>query len=115
MCNLPLAKALKQAFPDVKVDVLVRPYAAPIAHAAPDIDAVHPWTNDAADDPSNRGALLLEEGGHDTVLFAYPDRAVVRAAHAARILIRIGNRSTLAHGMAVDPPPLGQPPDLGWT
>ena len=90
VCTLPLAKALKEAYPDLKVDVLVRPYAAPIAHAAPDIDAVHLWTNDAADDPSNRGALLLQEGGHDAVLFAYPDRAVVRAAHVARIPIRIG-------------------------
>ena len=107
------SKALKQAYPDVKVDVLVRGYAAPVAHAHLGIDRRVGMDGVRCDRPRPTAGFALDRKGYDdTVVFAFPI-AVVRAAHAARIPIRIatGRRWHLA---AATHRHVGQPQDLRW-
>jgi len=85
--TLPLVHALKAQFPDVKVDVLVRAYASPIAHHAIGVDRVVEWSTELAG--TRGGVALLRDGGYDVVVHAFPDPSVMRAASAAGIPLRL--------------------------
>ena len=87
---LPLVRAVKEAHPNAVVDLLVRPYAAPIGRCAIGVRDVLEWTASCAEEPRGAGKALLEPGQYDAVVLAFPDPAVVRAACAARIPVRIG-------------------------
>ena len=90
VCTLPLVRAVKEAHPNAVVDLLVRPYAAPIGRCAIGVRDVLEWTASCAEEPRGAGKALLEPGQYDAVVLAFPDPAVVRAACAARIPVRIG-------------------------
>ena len=84
--TLPMVRALKAALPGVEVDVLVRGYAVPVAQCAIGLDGVVEWR---ADWRAAEAADTLRRGQYDAVVHAFPEPAVVRAASAAGIRIRI--------------------------
>ena len=88
--TLPLVSALRLAFPEATIGLLVRPYAEPVARTARGVDVVVPWTPDAAADPKKSGRRVLAVGNWDAVVLGYPDAPVVKAACASRIPVRIG-------------------------
>ncbi|GGY49297.1 glycosyltransferase family 9 protein [Pseudoduganella albidiflava] len=88
--TLPLAGFLKQHIPGVEVDMLCRAYAAPVARCSAFIDR----------------ALALEEldierffqeQAYDTVIFAFPHRALAAAARRAGVPNRVGSSHRLHH------------------
>lgn len=89
--TLPLAGFLKQQFPGVQVDFLCRAYAAPLVRQCRNIDQVLVF--DAQDDAQRRFA----DGAYDTVIFAFPDRALAQAAQRAGIANRVGTSHRLHH------------------
>jgi ADP-heptose:LPS heptosyltransferase len=89
--TLPLAGYLKSHFPDVQVDMLCRPYAAPVVRHCRFIDRV------IAPGPGDDVRQVLAQGDYDTVIFAFPDRRLARAAKQARIRNRVGTSHRLFH------------------
>lgn len=89
--TLPMVRALKSTHPGIQVDVLVRGYAIPVAECANQIDTVVEWTSAMAADPKGTGAQALAAAHYDAVVFAFPDKAVLRAGQSARIPIRIAS------------------------
>lgn len=88
--SLPIVTALKHGFPDATIDLLVRPYAAPIAKAVPHVHRVLEWNEGCAQDPSGSGKSLVGQGRYDAVVMAFPDKPVVKACAAAGIPVRTG-------------------------
>lgn len=89
ICTLPLVAALLERHPGVEVDLLVRPYAAPVAACAIGVRKVVEWTEDCAQD-TRQGSAALRAEKYDAIVHAFPDPAVLRAAQSAGIPIRIG-------------------------
>ena len=87
--TLPLIRALKNRFPNVEVDLLVRNYAAPVARQAHGVNRVIEWTSTMADDPKRTGMEAMRQGSYDVVVHAYPDPTVMKAASRAGIPTRI--------------------------
>jgi ADP-heptose:LPS heptosyltransferase len=89
--TLPLAGYLKQRFPQARIDLLCRAYVAPAMRHSRHLDRV--ITLEASDDL----ARLFAEGDYDTVIFAFPDRRLARAAQAARVPNRVGTSHRVYH------------------
>lgn len=89
ICTLPLVAALLEQHSGIEVDLLVRPYAAPVANCANGVRKVVLWTEECARDP-RQGSAVLRAGEYDAIVHAFPDPAVLRAAQSAGIPIRIG-------------------------
>lgn len=89
--TLPLAGYLKQTMPGVQVDFLVRGYAAPVVRQCRFVDQVR--TLEEQDDPQ----AMFAAGGYDTVIFAYPNRRLAKAARRARVANRVGTSHRLFH------------------
>ncbi len=88
--TLPVVSALRRRFPSADIDLLVRPYAEAVAHAAKGVNEVRQWQKWHAEDPRRRGAALLREGRYDCVVVAFPDAGVLTASQCAGIPIRLG-------------------------
>ena len=91
--TLPLAGYLKQLMPGVQVDFLVRAYAAPVVRLCRFVDQVLALEDQA--DPQR----MFAEGGYDTVIFAFPNRRLAKAARKARVPNRVGTSHRLFHLM----------------
>ena len=91
--TLPLAGYLKQAVPGVQVDFLVRAYAAPVVRQSRCVDRVRALEEQA--DPQR----MFAEAGYDTVIFAFPNRRLAKAARKARVANRVGTSHRLFHLM----------------
>lgn len=89
--TLPLAGYLKQRYPGVRIDFLCRGYAAPVVRNCRHIDQV--VALETLSDPQR----FFAESGADTVIFAFPDRRLARAAKAARVRNRVGTSHRLYH------------------
>ena len=89
--TLPLVRALKDRFPNVKVDLLVRNYAAPVARQAHGVNRVIEWNSAMAEDPKRRGMEAMRQGRYDVVVHAFPDPSVMQAASRAGIPTRIAS------------------------
>ena len=87
--TLPLVRALKKAHPEVEVDLLVRGYAVPVARQALGADRVVEWTSAMAAQPGGAGAEAIRKRNYDVSVHAFPDTAVLKAAHRAGIPMRI--------------------------
>ncbi|QBE65917.1 glycosyltransferase family 9 protein [Pseudoduganella lutea] len=88
--TLPLAGYLKQLIPGVTVDMLCRGYAAPVVRCCGAIDRVLAVEEMDAD-------TLFEDGRYDTVIFAFPHRALALAARRAKVPNRVGSSHRLHH------------------
>lgn len=88
--TLPLAKALRRQFPEAEISLITRPYARPVAEAAMDVDQVIGWLPEHDADPSGRGAALIRSLACDAVVFAFPDKAVIKACCKAKVPVRLG-------------------------
>ena len=82
--TLPLAGYLKCHVPGARIDMLCRPYAAPVARHCRFVDRV------LAPGPADDVHRTIAQGGYDTVLFAFPDRKLAQAAKRAGIPNRVG-------------------------
>lgn len=89
--TLPLAGYLKQQVPGVEVDFLVRAYAAPVVRQCRFVDQVL----SVDDHPDFQ--QMFEAGRYDTVIFAYPNRHLAKAARKARVPNRVGTSHRLFH------------------
>jgi ADP-heptose:LPS heptosyltransferase len=88
--TLPLAGYLKQLIPGVKIDMLCRAYAAPVVGCCRFIDRT------LALEELDIDQLFANEQ-YDTVIFAFPHRALGRAARRARVPNRVGSSHRLHH------------------
>ncbi len=86
-----MVRALKDRFPSVEVDLLVRNYVAPVARQAKGVNRVLEWTSAMADDPKKTGMEAMRQGRYDVVVHAFPDSSVMRAAARAGIPRRIAS------------------------
>lgn len=89
--TLPLAGYLKTRFPQARIDLLCRAYVAPAMRHSRFLDRV--ITLEEAGEPS----AFFEAGGYDTVIFAFPDRRLAKAAKRARVPERVGTSHRLYH------------------
>lgn len=88
--TLPLAGYLKQLIPGVKIDMLCRAYAAPVVGCCRFIDRALALEEVDID-------RLFTDERYDTVIFAFPHRALSRAARRARVPNRVGSSHRLHH------------------
>lgn len=86
MLTLPITAWLKQHVPGIRISFLCRRYAAGAVGACTTVDAVVELEQFLLDP-----AVFFAQAGIDTIIFAQPDRRLVRAAFKARIANRIGN------------------------
>lgn len=89
--TLPLAGYLKQRWPGATVDLVCRSYAAPVVAQCRHID--HVLTFEKGDDP----APLFAGQAYDIVIFAFPNRALAKAARRAGVAERVGTSHRLFH------------------
>jgi ADP-heptose:LPS heptosyltransferase len=89
--TLPLAGYLKTHVPGVQIDMLCRPYAAPVVRHCRFVDRV------LAPGDGDDVQQMMAQGNYDTVIFAFPDRRLARAAKRAQIPNRIGTSHRLFH------------------
>ena len=82
---LPVATALRQLIPEVRISFLSSPYAAPVLENHPDVDEVFIAT---ARDPMGGLTKLFKRGFH-AVVFLKPFRRLMLAAFMARIPVRV--------------------------
>ena len=88
--TLPLAGYLKHTIPGVQVDFLVRAYAAPVVRCCAFVDRTLALEQQDIDS-------LFAGDAYDTVIFAFPHRALGRAARRARVPNRVGTSHRLHH------------------
>ncbi|BDT57326.1 ADP-heptose--LPS heptosyltransferase II [Massilia varians] len=88
--TLPLAGFLKQAIPGVQVDMVCRAYAAPVVRCCRHIDRVLALEELDIE-------RLFRDRDYDTVIFAFPHRAIGRAARRAHVPNRVGSSHRLHH------------------
>jgi len=89
--TLPLAGYLKSRFPQAQVDLLCRAYVAPAMRHCRFLDRV------IAVEEAGELEAFFKEGGYDTVIFAYPDRRLAKAARRARVPNRVGTSHRVYH------------------
>jgi ADP-heptose:LPS heptosyltransferase len=89
--TLPLAGYLKGRFPQARIDLLCRAYVAPAMRHSQHLDNV------ITVEESGDLAGLFAAGDYDTVIFAFPDRRLARAAKLARVPNRVGTSHRLYH------------------
>ncbi len=87
--TLPLAKWLKQHWPQVTIMFLCRPYAAAIVQACPDVDDVVTWSADQSDQQVCQSLQALQV---DMILHVFPNRQIARCARRIKIAQRVGTR-----------------------
>ena len=88
--TLPLAGFLKGAIPGVQVDMVCRAYAAPVVRCCRHVDRVLALEELDID-------RLFQDREYDTVIFAFPHRAIGRAARRAHVPNRVGSSHRLHH------------------
>ena len=89
--TLPLAGYLKARFPQVRIDLLCRAYAAPAMRHCRHFERV------VAVEDAGELSEFFAHGAYDTVIFAFPDRRLARAAKRARVPRRVGTSHRLYH------------------
>jgi ADP-heptose:LPS heptosyltransferase len=88
--TLPLAGFLKGLIPGVQVDLVCRRYAAPVVRCCRHVDRVLALEELDID-------RLFRDQEYDTVIFAFPNRAIGRAARRAHVANRVGSSHRLHH------------------
>lgn len=92
--TLPLAAYIKQHHPGAVVDFLVRAYAAPVVRQCAFVDEVL-----AVEDHPGAQQMFAARG-YDTVIFAFPNRHLAKAAQRARVAQRVGTSHRLFHWLS---------------
>lgn len=84
--SLPAASLVKRQIPGAEVHFLTRPYTAPLAAMAPDVDAV------IMDEGQGAWVLArrLAAGGYDAAVLLHPTARLAAAASMAAIPLRVG-------------------------
>ncbi len=92
--TLPMAKVIKQHWPECQVIFLCRPYAVDVVAACPDVDQVITWQVDQTDQQVMR---VLAEVQIDTIIHVFPNKQLARCAKRVGIQQRIGTSHRLYH------------------
>jgi len=96
--TLPMARALKDAFPGVRVGFLAKPYTHPVLEACPDVDEVLSVERIRS---QQRGAVELMAGGKwekwDAIIHVSPNASIASYAKRRNIPMRIGTTNRLFH------------------
>lgn len=100
--TLPLAGALRSAFPQATIQFLGRSYTAPVVAACKNIDRFVNW-DDAGSTPKMQTDFIKATGA-DTVIHVFPRKEVVVAAYAAGCATRIGTGRRLHTFLRVNKP-----------
>jgi len=87
--TLPMAGAIKEAWPDTEVLLLAREYVQPVARACPAVDRFVDWDGLEPLAPAER-AMALRRLEADAIIHVFPVRAIAAAARSARIPHRVG-------------------------
>lgn len=91
--TLPMLGWLKERRPDLRIQLLVQPYAADLARRCVWADEVLEWR-----DPSLEGSIqLFLEAAPDHILHVFPKQALAKAAKKAGIPTRSGVRGRMYH------------------
>lgn len=94
--TLPLAQALKAAWPACKVSVLARPYVQAVVQAHPAVDQFIDWEHISCL-PKAAAKRALAQQHADTILIVFPQRQIAQLAYRARIPRRIGTSRRWYH------------------
>ncbi len=89
--TLPLAGFLKQRYPHCRISFICRAYAQAVVRQSEFVDVV--ISEESLNDP----VAQLKAGGYDSVIFAFPNRKLARAAKQAGIAHRVGTSHRLYH------------------
>lgn len=89
--TLPLAGYLRQHFPDIEIDFLVRGYAAPVVRLSGNVRQVYSL------EEIGEEVEFFAKGQWDSVIFAFPQRRLAKAAKKAKIANRLGTSHRLFH------------------
>lgn len=89
--TLPLVGYLKSQYPEIRIDFLCRSYVAEVIRSSRFVD--HVITLEALTDPVS----YFSQSGVDTIIFAFPNKVLARAAKQAGIARRIGTSHRLFH------------------
>ncbi len=88
--TLPMAAALKQCFPEVRISFLGRRYTQPVIEACPAVDAFIEREVFLRGNPEGLGTV-------DTIIHVFPDPEIAARAKNLRIPVRIGTRNRAYH------------------
>jgi heptosyltransferase III len=88
--TLPMAGALKQAFPEAEIVFLGRNYTLPVIRCCRHVNRAISW-----DERGEHPTEFLRKQEADLIIHAFPDREVCRAAKDARIDLRIATAGRL--------------------
>lgn len=85
--TLPMAHALKECFPGVRVTFLGKGYTRPIIHAYTHADHFEDWDLAGEDEASQ--AAFLKSCEADAIVHVFPRKEIVSAAYRAGIPLRV--------------------------
>lgn len=88
--TLPMAAALKQCFPQVRISFLGRRYTQPVVEACPAVDTFIEREAFLRGNPEGLGTV-------DTIIHVFPDPEIAARAKSLRIPMRIGTRNRAYH------------------
>ena len=83
--TLPMATALKRAFPGVRIDMAVREYARDVARMAPDVDKVLPYSGNILED-----IRRIRGNRYHAAVLVRPELLPAFVLAAARVPLRLG-------------------------
>ncbi len=87
--TLPLAKYLKEKYPDSEIIFLGKRYIKPLIDCCENIDRFLDWDTLAAM-PENESPQFLKDIGAEVIIHVYPRPEIARMAYKAEIKYRIG-------------------------
>lgn len=86
--TLPVAAALREAYPEATIQFLGRSYTAPVVAACQNIDRFVNW--DEAGESAQKQAAFIKATQADTVIHVFPRKEVIISAYTAGCATRIG-------------------------
>jgi heptosyltransferase III len=87
--TLPLAKALKEKYPEAEILFLGKKYIKPLIDCCENIDQFIDWDILSAM-PEDEGAVFLKNFGAEVIIHVFPRPDIARMAYKAGISYRIG-------------------------
>ena len=86
--TLPMLHAIREQYPEAKISFIGRTYTKPVIEINKNINRFINW-DDVADKTKKEQAEFLKAQEIDALIFAFPDKTVVKAAFWANIKFRI--------------------------
>src|ERR1700743_697963 len=94
--TLPVAAALRSAYPDARILFMGRSYTEDVINACENVDEFINW-DQLKDLPEREIIAVLSGKQADTIIHVLPNPAIARLARKAGIKVRIGTTNRLYH------------------